>query len=144
MKVQVRFEGGLELSKALATLSEAVSRKVQVEALTAGGTIMQRIAAAQAPRSQDGPPHLADHIVVGAVSARKLEARGRASETVVEVGLERKPTDVFYGVFQEYGTVRHAAQPFMRPAFDQGAQRSLDVIRAWLWHAIRKRVPGGG
>jgi HK97 gp10 family phage protein len=45
----------------------------------------------------------------------------------------------FYGIFQEFGTVHHGAQPFARPAFDQTVQKSLGILAAALWQAIGKR-----
>jgi HK97 gp10 family phage protein len=139
--VQLRFEGGKQLADALATLSTSVSRKVQVESLTAAAEPIRLEATTLAPRS-DGPgPHLADNIVIGSIGRAALDRRDRGSETVVEVGPSMKPDDLFYGFFQEFGTARHGAQPFMRPAFDGKARQSLGLLHGYLWHAIRKRIP---
>src|SRR5690606_22168251 len=36
--------------------------------------------------------------------------------------------DTFYWRFLEFGTSKHAATPFMRPAADQSAQKATDVF----------------
>jgi HK97 gp10 family phage protein len=142
MKFSAKFEGGQQLAKALSQLSTSVSQKVKVDALTAGAGFIQRMASSLAPRSGGQGEHLADNIVVAPVTRSSLNRRGRDTETVVEVGPSLKPDDFFYGFFQEFGTAQHAAQPFMRPAFDREApSTSLNVIKAWLWDAIRKRIP---
>jgi hypothetical protein len=39
-------------------------------------------------------------------------------------------TRAFHGFFQELGTARHAAHPFLRPAFDGNWPRALELIVA--------------
>ena len=138
----MRIEGAADLARVLNQLPSATSRKVVLDALRAGATLVQAPAAAHAPRSPD-PPHLAMNIGISAVNRVGSTEGGRwwqldeADEFAVAVG----PTkDFFYGLFQEYGTVDHAAQPFMRPAFDTGAPRALNVIGALLWAALRRHL----
>jgi HK97 gp10 family phage protein len=45
----------------------------------------------------------------------------------------------YYGVFQEFGTVHHGAQPFARPAFDLNVTKSLSILASFMWAAIAKR-----
>jgi HK97 gp10 family phage protein len=148
--VSVTLQGSADLMKRLRELPEAVGVTVQRNALIAGAEPMRAHAAALAPRdSQSSGPHLADNIVIGVQSKRKLKTAGfSAAEEdvfgagpVVEVGPALQPSDHFYGYFQEYGTIHHAAQPFMRPAFDAQKQTSLNVVLASLWAAIRKALP---
>lgn len=136
MKVSMHTQGGPELVKALTALGPAVSRKVQIEALTEAAEPMRAAAAAFAPRSERHAPHLADNIVIGIPTQAHLESGGHFDETAVEFGPSKRPHDVFYGYFQEYGTSRHRAQPFMRPAFDGGAASSLQMVMGRLWTAI--------
>lgn len=140
--ISVKFQGGRDLVKRLEALPSAVSRKVQITALTEGAKPIQARASALAPRDEKAsPPHLADNIVIGAVSEAQIIKRGREGETVVEVGPSLKPSDHFYGFFQEFGVAHHPAQPFMRPAFDENAPRSLNIILSAFWTAIRKVLP---
>lgn len=63
--------------------------------------------------------------------------------------LERSEWDVgpdsggFYGLFQENGTIFHAAQPFMRPAFDEGKAEAQRSFRRTLLRAIRRLLIRG-
>lgn len=141
MKVNITITGASDLAKRLEQLPAAVSRTVQVNALKAGAEVIRDRAAALAPRSPGPGPHLADDIVIGTISAARLERQDRGNEVVVEVGPSLKPNDHFYGYFQEYGTIRHQAQPFMRPAFDTGAPLALTRILSAMWLAIRKALP---
>lgn len=43
-----------------------------------------------------------------------------------------------HGVLQEFGTVHHGAQPFMRPAWDGNRDRALDIIADELGGEIMK------
>jgi len=48
------------------------------------------------------------------------------------------PSRSRHAVAQEFGTVNHPAQPFMRPAFDGGAPSALSVIGSNLETEIKK------
>lgn len=141
MKVTLRIQGASDLAKRLKQLPDAVSRKVQLEALTAGAEPIRSAAAHLAPRGHQGAPHLADDIVISAPSLAQLERRDRFEETVVEVGPSITPNDHFYGFFQEFGTKHHAAHPFMRPAFDVNVGTSLNRVLSAFWLSIRKALP---
>lgn len=139
--ISVKITGASDLAKRLQQLPQAVSRQVQLTALKDGAEVIRARAAQLAPRSTGPGPHLADNIVIGTISAARLERQDRGNETIVEVGPSLKPNDLFYGYFQEYGTIHHPAQPFMRPAFDTGAPNALNRILSAMWTAIRKALP---
>jgi HK97 gp10 family phage protein len=126
MKFSVRVEGGAELARNLNSLSTRLSRRIQTDALIEGAGPIQKSASAFAPR-EPGKPDLADNIGISPL---------RGGDPAVAVG----PTkDFYYGLFQEEGTTRHGAQPFMRPAFDSEAQRSLAIIGMALWRELAGR-----
>lgn len=141
MNWTLRFEGGNELATRLEMLPENLSRKIMVEALQAGAQPIQARAAQGAPRRTG---RLATHIGIGLARRIGSPQGGRwrqsdETEFAVAVG----PTkDVFYGLFQEYGTRHHGAQPFMRPAFDTQSAAALGIIADRLWEALRRAVPG--
>jgi len=132
MNVSLTFSGGQELAKTLNALPSALSMKVQREALRVAAEPMRAEAAALAPRGPDAP-HIAENIVIG-IPSKGLEDISDES-SVVAVGPEKK---YFYGFFWEFGWIRHAAHPFMRPAFDTKAPVSLALIGQALWAAIAK------
>jgi len=117
MSVTMQVTGVAELSKALGSLSTRMSRKIQRDALVEAAEPIRRQASATAPRAP-GEPDLADNIVIS-------NARPADGSVGVVVG-PSKP--FFYGTFQEWGTSRHGAQPFMRPAFDGNVQTSFKSI----------------
>lgn len=136
MKVDLKLTGADELAKALAQLPNAVSMKVQVQALKDAAKPMRDTMEALAPRGDDAP-HMADNIRIGVASEQRKNEESQFDQAVVEVG----PTmGFFYGFFQEFGTAFHPAQPFARPAFDTKVKESQSIIGARLWDAIRKHA----
>jgi HK97 gp10 family phage protein len=138
----MRFEGGEELARTLRSLPEAVTKTVVLKALRDGAEPIRHLAGLHAPRSPHAP-HLADSMTISVASRVGTVQGGRwrdvdAGEYAVAVGPAK---DFFYGMFQEWGTVHHGAQPFMRPAFDSGVPAGLGIIGQQLWAAIRARVP---
>jgi HK97 gp10 family phage protein len=128
MKVTMKVEGAEKLAKSLETLSARVSRKVLMDALRAGAEHVRAAASRFAPR-EPGAPDLAENIGVS-------NARPDSGNAAVAIG----PTKhFFYGKFQEDGTTRHGAQPFMRPAFDSEIQNALRTIRNRVWESLAKR-----
>lgn len=132
MKVNMSFSGGQQLVKALGALPAAVSMKAQRNALRAGAEPIRAAAAQMAPRGPDAP-HIADNIVIGIPTSALADVRDE--DAVVAVGPQK---DYFYGFFWEFGTIKHGAHPFMRPAFDTKAPAALVIIGQQLWAEIRK------
>lgn len=127
--IAMRFEGGKELAAALAKLPERASRRVQREALREAGEPMRAHMASTAPYDPKTKVHLRDEIVLA-------NARVESGEPAIAIGPSKR---VFWGAFQEDGTAFHAAQPFMRPAFDVIAPKSLQILGAALWRELAGR-----
>ncbi len=119
--IQMKFEGGQELAAALDKLGMKLSKKVLVEALKGAAEPIRKAASAHATRRSPAPD-LADHIGVG-----KAEYGDQAT---VKIG----PTKGYaYGLPLEIGTVDTAAQPFMRPAFDENIERTIKLVSDAVW-----------
>lgn len=139
------MQGADDLARVLRNLPEAIQRDRMVKALRRGGEPMRERMAQLAPRGRGRDTdfeHMADNIVVSLANRIGSTAGGRwrprdETEHAVAVGPQKS---FFYGLFQEYGTVHHGAQPFMRPAFDSVAPQSLGVIRDELWDMLREYV----
>lgn len=144
MKIGASIQGCADLEKRLRSLPEAVSFKVQRDALVAGAEPIRLEASILAPRDQKaGPPHLADHIIIDALTPGEVEkgidtVPGHA---VVEVGPN---ANHFYGYFSEYGTARQPARPWFRPAFDRKSSQALNIALTRLWESIRRFASVGG
>jgi len=152
----IRMEGGDKLAQRLKALPESVSKPVVRSALKEGAEPIRLAAQQHAPKSSEAP-HLSLNIGVSVASRIGSVDGGRwraaeDGEQAVAIG----PTkEFFYGLFQEYGTSPHrqpkrrvnhpghAAQPFMRPAFDGQSRNALGIIGRALWAALSQRVGAG-
>lgn len=128
MKFAMKFEGGDELAKALANLPLRVGKRFLREALEQGGEPIRRSMEAKAPRGDPAAPNLADSMVISTARTGDMAA--------VAIGPSRNVT---YGIHQEFGTTRHGAQPFARPAFDSDAPRALPIIAQAAWTELASR-----
>lgn len=96
-------------------------------AAAAGAKVIKEEVKRRAPRDQGD---LAD-----SVEDEALEGGNGRAEHVVLVG-------EFYGVFQEYGTKKMAAQPFFRPAIDAKKQEAAETMRRHILGAIQAEMGG--
>jgi HK97 gp10 family phage protein len=123
MKIEMKFEGGAEIAAAFAEYSRRWQTKTMTAALVAAGEPMRAAAARYAPRGEPSGPTLAEMII--------LPLR-RFGTHMAGVAIGPKK-EAYYGFFQEYGTVHHAAHPFMRPAFDSQQAATLAILSQVLW-----------
>ncbi len=133
MKVSMKVEGGAELARALNALPTRVSKKVMRDALEVAGEPIRKGMEMKAPRAP-GAPDMADHMVI---STAKVEGLIDNDQTAaVKIG----PAKGFYwGLFQEFGTIHHGAQPFARPAFDAGVSKAISEMVRATWTALAGR-----
>lgn len=64
------------------------------------------------------------------------DARRGANGSFAEVYIGPAVPKGFYGHLVEFGTSRMAAEPFMRPAWDEGQDRALGIIKEELGNEI--------
>lgn len=137
--VEVKLEGFAELDRALEELSKAAGKGVLRRSLKKAALPTAELAASLAPEGPTG--NLAASVAYGT----KLTKR--------QAGLHRKmfrndkaSVEGFVGandpaaVPQEFGTVDHGPQPFMRPAWDQDAMPLLDRLGKELAVEVEKSV----
>jgi HK97 gp10 family phage protein len=124
----VRVEGLREIDAALGELGKATGRNVMrragIEALEPMAEAMRRNAPVE-----DGS--LKDSI---AVTTKRPKRARKTSEVEVYAGPGRHPQ----AIFQEFGTLNHAPQAFVRPAWDGGKLQLLDDVKTKLWEQISK------
>lgn len=162
MKMTVRVDGLRELDAALGELPKATARRVLLRTLSKAGKPIAERAAELAPDDpQTGSPDLRTSIIVSAklknpVGAAEFAAVMKAGGSRAEAGRamaaarKAQPGGSFAMMFvgpsarqfhahmQEFGTVHHGPQPFMRPAWDEKAQAALEVIKTTLGDEIEK------
>lgn len=136
--VTIVVEGGPELARAFSRAQAKVSAKALQRELSALAAPLVRAQRSAAPFDPAGAGvHLRQ-----AVGKRARIGTGRTDTlAAVTVGVVRKDQTA-KGLAQEYGTTRHAAQPFLRPDFEA---RRGNLLRA-LEADIRRRLEslGGG
>lgn len=133
-KTTVKVEGLRELDRALGALPQSTAKAVLRQVLKDAGEPIARAARQGAPRHD---MHLYESIDV----STRLNRRQRGLHRE-----ENKPTfqEMFVGtnnpagVQQEFGNHRHAAQPFMRPAWDANKMNTIKLISDGLWVSIQK------
>lgn len=144
--ITVEFKGGKELLKALEMLGSEVAGQ-------RGGLVRTALFSAALPvlRSAQNLVHVGTYPddssrKGGALKAAITRSRQanpdpalKANE-VIDVGLFKrgKGKRVFYGAFEEFGTSRRAAHPFLTPALETNRTKSLVILRKKLGAGIVK------
>lgn len=111
-KTVSRFEGTEALLQNLDRYEKRIVNKHLREGFESGGEIVRAEAENRAP------------VLTGLLEGSML-LEWVPRRRYVRVGPAR---DAYYGEFQEFGTSRHAAQPFLRPALDSRKGQVFDVI----------------
>jgi len=156
----VTIEGGPELEAALGELTKATARNAIKRGLLRGGKLIARKAKHLAPRrtgdligsinvstkrpKRDDPGKQAYADVMKNGGTREqaraaLIAANRANPkqfAEVYVGPDKRPQ----AIMQEFGTVDHPPQPFMRPAWDKTQKKALDLVLEGVRDELRKAV----
>lgn len=150
-RVRVKFSGGKQLQRGLEEMGEEMATKVGYRANLKAAQHLRDQYIEAAPfqpgptvkswRRKDGSSvtadygHLKDNIRLRRDKARK---EGHIVH-LVTVGR------AFWGRFLEYGTIKMAARPWMRPAFEANKEAVADIQREELDRLIKrtaKKIPG--
>jgi HK97 gp10 family phage protein len=119
-----------ELGEAMRLMNSEVSTKIARGAAAAMASLVKKRAVELAPQS-DAPHQLGrrkgEVVQPGNLKRNIITKRLRPKDTeltaeyivTVRRGKGRAPNDAFYGRFVEFGTVKMAPQPFLRPALSQ-------------------------
>jgi HK97 gp10 family phage protein len=146
--VTIKVEGLKELGQKFAQLSDDMQKKVARSATNAAAQVVKKLAKQKAPISPPDvtpeipPGHLKKNIIVrrsrlrntNLTSEHRVSVKGRSGEAI-------SPYRV--GIFQEYGTVKHGPQAFMRPALDQGKSQAIEAMKKKIKERIDKVNRGG-
>lgn len=162
MKSTLRVEGLRDLDAALGELPKAAARRVLMRVLTMAGAPLAERARQLAPDDPvTGAPDLHTSIAVSAklknpAGAREFAAVMKAGGTRAEAGRamaaarREEPGGSLAMMFvgpgarqrhshlQEFGTVHHGPQPFMRPAWNEKKDEALRIVRETLGDEIMK------
>lgn len=121
--------------KALAEVgTKATQKNVLVRTLKAGAKPIDDQASSLAPVDTG---KLQISVITGTQLTRRQRGTaykaGKLGVAEVHVG-----TAMSRGLFQEFGTYKMPAHPFMRPAWEANKARALEIIGSELWVEIRK------
>ena len=131
--VKAHIEGLKEAEAALAQLPKATARNVlrrvlkpRAEALAAHARILVPV----------GFGDLRELIIV----STQVDKRQRRDHAPIKSGVEMfvGTSRVPQGIWQEFGTSQHGAQPFMRPVWDSDKEGLLEHLGRDLWAEIKK------
>lgn len=133
-RVTIKVEGLQELGESLRLLSRETATKITRSMTNAAAQLVRKDAVARAPEYTE--PHMVDGVLVNPGNLKKNIVVKRwtktrlTSEHLVTVRGKRK--DGFaarYGRLVEFGTVKMAAQPFLRPALQQNVRAASEAMR---------------
>lgn len=141
MTTTIKLEGFAELDRELGRLTKAAGRGALRRAGTKSLEPIRSAAVAAAPDDPTtaAPEDLKSSIKISGRGGR-MSRSARAGKAFVE--LYMGPTKEGYpqAIFQEFGTVNHAPQAYMRPAWDGGQSRLLADLKANIWAEIQKSL----
>lgn len=137
------LKGFKELYRAIDHLPEVVKKKELEPLLVASLEPMRDTARYLAPDDPlTGPPwNLPTSIEV---SVRQRSGRAKSDRDLgrFDARAFMGPTKHGYpqAMLQEFGTVRHVATPYMRPAWDHDKHRALEIIKAGLTERLQSTI----
>lgn len=142
--VTVHIDGLRELGERLRKLSKEVAGKAAYSSMLAGANVIKK----RAVRKIESSPSVRTGSLRDAVIVKRIpkSQSSATAEYIVTVrhGLTRrqkqkgKQRAAPHAIFVEYGTVNMPAEPFLRPAFDEGKTDAVDAIVSKLDKAITK------
>lgn len=159
----MRIEGLAELAKAMRELPELVAKKALRASVAAGANVIKKMAIAKAPKS-DKPhwfyKHTARAVRKGKKQERILIPPGNLKKNIIYknissssdystatyiVTVRHKGKNVVgapyaEGIFNEFGTSKMTAHPFIRPAFEQKKEDAVTAIAKKLDELIQKHA----
>lgn len=117
----ISLQGGAELMDALEALGPAMEKKVLRSAMREAAKPMLAEAKRRAP------------VLTGQLrKSLKIKAMKRRSNGQVGVLIATEKGffkgETFYGAFQEFGTKKLPARPFIRPAFESNKARAVRIV----------------
>jgi HK97 gp10 family phage protein len=143
--VAERFQvsGLRQLGEAMRGLRADVAGKVARQATAAGASVARKAVKARAPRDSGN--------LQAAIVMKRVRGSSLTEEYVVAVrkgktrdakagkrGEGKLGKDAFYAAFQEFGTVKAPAQPFIRPGFEESVEAATQAIAKRLKQRIEK------
>ncbi len=122
MKMKVRIEGTDKIARNLKAMGKALTRKTLMPVLRENVQPIADDMRAAAPKASG---ELADSI---RVTNRLSKTQRSKLQRIAPVEIYAGPGPLPQAIQKEFGNVREAPEPFIRPAFDAGVDRALRGI----------------
>lgn len=147
---KVAVEGLDDLKRAVAELTSDLRRNVIRGALRDAAAPMARQARQNAPTLKTSHPYRLPGTLKRSIIVKASKRfKGQDGEIGVYIAVRkrkglggkagaRNPFDPFYWRFQEFGTGKQTAHPFLKPAFASNAERAIDIFKTRLKKRIDK------
>jgi HK97 gp10 family phage protein len=136
-KVRTTLEGTEDLEAAIKQLDENLQGEILRAAVDKGAEILRGAASSLAPTSADGSHGREPGFLSRNILKERQWTTTQATATT-DVGMEK--WKAWYGRFQEFGTYKEPAQPFLRPAFDETKNDMVDAIAEHLRARILRDI----
>lgn len=144
----MEVKGLRELGAAMSLLSSDIAKKISFAGVLAGAAIIKKSAQAKAPiaeaayiaRQKSGdkgvlvqPANIARNIV-----NKRIKSNLTAEYIVTVRGKRKDGYAARIARLQEFGTVKQAPQPFLRPAYEADKENAVKAIKDRLEKRINK------
>lgn len=136
MQTTIKLEGLKGLEEKLAEVKGSTAKSKMRKVLKEAGEPVAQLARARVGVDEGD---LRDSIDVSPVlnrSQRRQSSKGSFADLEMHIG----PSGLVQGITQEFGTVKQAANPFMRPAWEALKYKTMDTIGALAWAAVSKNA----
>ena len=137
----VKLTGFKELEAALEQMSKAVGKGVLRRAGIKALRPVAKVASGMAPDdpATSAPKDLKTSIAVSSkVKVGRSALRLTEGKSAVEVYMGPTKDGYPQAILQEFGTIHHPPQAYMRPAWDSGKGKVLDDLKRELWSEVEK------
>lgn len=142
MATSIKVHGLSALGNALQQHSLDMQDKIARSATNGAAQVVKKLAIRKAP---EAPSNVSPRVPVGNLKKNIRVKRiplARSQFTSEHIVFVRGGAKAFYasryGSIQEYGSVKHGARPFMRPALDQGKDEAIRVMKTKILEGVRK------
>ena len=132
MKVKVEIIGLKGVEDALSQAGPKLAKRALRKALVAGADSFETAAKKNAPVLAKASPNRRPGELRDAID-KTVKLSGKQESGIARVGIRRgkgkgSQSPSVWGSFVEFGSIHGAAQPFMRPAFEQAKTRAQAVF----------------
>jgi HK97 gp10 family phage protein len=140
-----KIEGFAALERELERLTKAAGKGVLRRSLKKSAEPIAVLASSLAPddprtTSEDLHREISVSSKLSKKDAGEHRKMFRDDKAAVEMFVGPSTKAYPQALMQEFGTVNHSPQPYMRPAWDQEAQPTLDRLGRILWDELEKSV----